>query len=72
MISGGVVASLVGAFKERALIEPMKAVAREPDAMNRPLQQHKNTSLSAGLSIKCTWQPSPTRPVNPLCTFNHV
>lgn len=53
VISGGGGVSQQGpSEEEKALNEPMKAVAREPDAMNTPLQEHKNTNHgSAGQSI---------------------
>lgn len=47
----------------------MKAVAREPDAMNTPLQQRKNTNhVSAGLSFKCICWLGPEHTVNSFST----
>jgi len=47
----------------------MKAVAREPDAMNTSLQQRKNTNhVSAGLSFKCICWLRPEDTINSLST----
>lgn len=47
----------------------MKAVAREPDAMNTPLQQRKNTNhVSAGLSFKCICWLRPEHAINSFST----
>lgn len=41
---GGGVSQRGPSEEEKTLNEPMKAVAREPDAMNTPLREHKNTN----------------------------